>query len=74
MKAQTVEEPQDGDLVRTVRWKTQLELDFRPRATGEARSDLTEATEIRPAIAAPESSMMAFAALGLPPLAPTRYA
>lgn len=44
--------------MRTMRQKTQLELDFRPRATGETRSDMAEAAEIRTATAAPESSMM----------------
>ena len=58
MKARTVEEQQDDDLVRTMRQKPQLELAFPPRATGEARSDMAEATEIRTARAAPESSMM----------------
>ncbi len=52
-----MEEQQDGDLVRTMRQKTQLELAFPPRATGEARSDAAEASEIRTARAAPESSM-----------------
>ena len=58
MKARTVEEQQDDDLVRTMRQKTQLELVFPPRATGEARSDAAEATEIRTATIVPESSMM----------------
>jgi RNA-directed DNA polymerase len=58
VKARTVEEQQDDDLVRTMRQKPQLELAFPPRATGEARSDMAEATEIRTARAAPESSMM----------------
>ena len=53
-----MEEQQDDDLVRTVRQKTQLELAFPPRATGEARSAASEAAEIRTARAAPESSMM----------------
>jgi len=58
VKARTVEEQQDDDLVRTMRQKTQLELVFPPRATGEARSDAAEATEIRTATIVPESSMM----------------
>ena len=58
MKAQTVDEQQVDDLVRTVRQKSQLELAFPPRATGEARSDTAEASEIRTARAGPESSMM----------------
>ena len=53
-----MEEQQDDDLVRTMRQKTQLELVFPPRATGEARSDAAEATEIRTATIVPESSMM----------------
>ena len=58
VKARTVEEQQDDDLVRTMRQKTQLELAFPPRATGEARSNPAEATEISTATGAPESSMM----------------
>jgi len=58
VKAQTVDEQQDDDLVRTVRQKSQLELAFPPRATGEARNAVGEASEIRTARAGPESSMM----------------
>jgi len=58
VKAQTVDEPQVDDLVRTVRQKLQLELVLPPRATGEARSDTAAASEIRTATAVPESSMM----------------
>src|SRR5437899_3813082 len=41
-----------------MRQKTQLELVFPPRATGEARSDAAEATETRTATIVPERSMM----------------
>ncbi|HVI85245.1 MAG TPA: maturase, partial [bacterium] len=53
-----MDEQQDDDLVRTVRQKSQLELAFPPRATGEARNAVGEASEIRTARAGPESSMM----------------
>jgi len=53
-----VDEQQVDDLVRTVRQKSQLELAFPPRATGEARNAVGEASEIRTARAGPESSMM----------------
>jgi RNA-directed DNA polymerase len=58
VKAQTVDEQQDDDLVRTVRQKSQLELVFPPQATGEARSEVAEASEIRTAKVISESSMM----------------
>jgi len=58
VKAQTVDEQQVGDLVRTVRQKSQLELAFPPQATGEARSEVVEASEIRTAKVVSESSMM----------------
>jgi len=58
VKAQTVDEQQDDDLVRTVRQKSQLELAFPPRATGEARNAVGEASEIRTARAGPESSII----------------
>jgi hypothetical protein len=56
--ARTVGEQQDDDVVWTMRQKSQLELAFPPRATGEARSDTAEASEIRTAKVGPESSMM----------------
>ena len=44
----------DGDLVRTRRWKNQLELAFGAEARGEAPSAAPEGTEVRAATAAPD--------------------
>ena len=53
-----MDEQQDDDLGRTVRQKSQLELAFPPRASGEVRNEVGEASEIRTAKAGPESSTM----------------
>ena len=44
----------DGDLVRTRRWKNQLELAFGAEVRGEAPSAAPEGTEVRAATAAPD--------------------
>src|SRR5215217_1135813 len=48
----------DGDLVRTRRWKNQLELAFRTEARGEAPSAAPEGTEARAATAAPDGPVV----------------
>jgi len=44
----------DGDLVRTRRWKNQLELAFGAEVRGEAPSAAPDGTEARAAAAAPD--------------------